>query len=123
MCLYLTKVERCLNLGDSTKHRDGNKTLTAVPKVLTNEKEMKEKAPGESPEDPEFEEFRKIHSKGIADKIWDNDVSAGLPNGKLLQSEHSGSDGTQLENNIAHKKDLSDFEVQFSFLFTILIGN
>jgi hypothetical protein len=65
------------------------------------------------PEDPEFAEFREIHSHNQKDKIWDNDGIDGSVQKPISNEDASDAKEENLIETIAHKKDLSDLEVFF----------
>ena len=72
--------------------------------------------------DPEFAEFLEIHSKRQKDKtIWDNDGIDGSAPKPVASEEDEGDD----EEKVAHKKELSDLEVQYflSLHFLLYFNN
>ena len=66
-----------------------------------------------TPEDPEFAEFREIHSHNQKDKIWDNDGIDGLVRKPGSKEDANDAVEENLVESNAHKKDLSDLEVCF----------
>ncbi|XP_057365562.1 probable RNA-binding protein 19 [Daphnia carinata] len=107
------QVERCVNLGESTKERKGKKATEVFPASMPikNVKPAKKQDTNSLPEDPEFAEFREIHSRGQTDKIWDNDGIDGSATKPI--PTNNGSDTNEeadVTDKIAHKKELSDLE-------------
>jgi hypothetical protein len=70
-----------------------------------------------TPEDPEFAEFREIHSHNQRDKIWDNDGIDGSVQKPIINATDANEEN--LEEKISLKKDLSDLEVYFFFTYLI----
>nr|CAH0113144.1 unnamed protein product [Daphnia galeata] len=105
------QVERCVNLGESSKIKKGKKVPEAIPAPLPIQKEKPAKQNTiKTPEDPEFAEFREIHSHNQKDKIWDNDGIDGSQPNPALNEDASDEKDENLVEKIAHKKDLSDLE-------------
>lgn len=107
------QVERCVNLGESTKGKKENKTTEVFPSPVPvkNVKPTKKQDTSNIPEDPEFAEFREIHSRGQKDKIWDNDGIDGSVTKPISTKNGSDADEeAELTDKIAHKKELSDLE-------------
>ena len=99
-----------MNLGDSVKMKKGKVVPKPVAVTTTPKKDKSNKKDDiQKPDDPEFAEFLEIHSHKQKDMIWDND---GI-DGSAIKSSTSKNDdlNNDLEDKIAHKKDLSDLEV------------
>lgn len=112
---YLHQVERCVNLGESAHLKRGKKIPPPPSLPPKKEKPKDDQNKTQKPEDPEFAEFVEIHSKSNKDKIWDNDDIDGYskplkPNKSKTEEENQ----LDLEDKLAHKKEISDLEV---FLF------
>ncbi|XP_046463515.1 probable RNA-binding protein 19 isoform X3 [Daphnia pulex] len=105
------QVERCVNLGESSKMKKGKRAPEAIPAPLLTQKvnPVKEDT-NKTPEDPEFAEFREIHSHNQKDKIWDNDGIDGSVQKPISSEDASDAKEENLIETIAHKKDLSDLE-------------
>ena len=112
---YLHQVERCVNLGESAQLKRGKKIPPPPSLPPKKEKPKDDQNKTQKPEDPEFAEFVEIHSRSNKDKIWDNDDIDGYskplkPNKSKTEEENQ----LDLEDKLAHKKEISDLEV---FLF------
>ena len=106
------KVERCVNLGESSKIKKGKKVAEALPDLVpTHQVNPKKQDTNKVPEDPEFAEFREIHSHNQKDKIWDNDGIDGTVQKPVSNEDVGESNEESVMEKIAHKKDLSDLEV------------
>ena len=120
--LILLKVERCVNLGDSKRRPNANKTL---PNITESKPSTKPKPSTDADEeiDPEFSEFLEIHSNRQKDKsIWDNDGIDGdlSKNIKKKTTENDVASEDDVEDNIAHNPDLSDLEVMYLIIISLI---
>lgn len=93
--------------------KKGKKVPIPAPSIVAKEEKPKKKEKvSKKTEDPEFAEFKEIHSRSQKDMIWDNDgIDGSTPRVPAVNKSDNESDTEDPENKVAHKKEISDLEV------------